>query len=141
METSAEGGAHLTGTEPESFPALCRLGLGPAELVALRRKGYVAQDDRGHGHDGYWRLRFRLGGRARTVYLGRDPQLVEAVRNELSLLQQQHHQERRIAKVTSEGKKVLRAAKRRLGPVLRQLGYRYHGDAMRKQRGDKNVVR
>jgi len=107
----------------------------------LRRKGYLTQDDRGRGHGGYWRLRFRFDGRARAVYLGRDEVLVEHIRRELKELQQEHQENRQIAKLTAQGNKALRAAKRRLEPVLQQLGFHYHGETMRKMRGDKKVVR
>jgi hypothetical protein len=101
----------------------------------------LTKDERGHGHDGYWRLRFRFGGRARTIYLGRDAQFVAAVRRELNELQRERNQARRITQVASDAKKMLRAAKRRLEPVLQQLGVHYHGDVMRKNRGDKKVGR
>lgn len=101
----------------------------------------MTQDDRGHGHEGYWRLRFRLDGRARTVYLGRDAQLVAAVRQELNELQQERDQTRRIAHIAASAKKTLKDAKQRLEPVLQQLGFHYHGDVVRKKRGDKKVSR
>ena len=37
---------------------LRQCGVDDAELEALRQQGYLTQDDRGQGHDGYWRLRF-----------------------------------------------------------------------------------
>lgn len=121
----------------QAFPTLRRLGLGEEELTALRRKGYLVQDDRGHGHAGYWRLRFRFNGQTRTLYLGRDAQLAEQVRVELAVLQGERRRNRQIAQLTSETKKVLRAAKQRLEPVLNELGFHFHGNAMRKTRGDK----
>lgn len=127
--------------EVEPFSTLRRLGLGCAELKVLRRKGYLTQDDRGHGHGGYWRLRFRRDGRARAVYLGRDEALVEQVRRELDELQHEHQENRQIAKLTVQGNKALRAAKLRLEPVLQQLGFHYHGDVVRRKRGDKKVER
>ena len=138
METSLEIRiAPLAGAAGHAFPTFHRLGLGDEELAALSRKGYLAQDDRGHGHAGYWRLRFRFHGRTRTLYLGRDAQLVEQARGELAALQRDRRRTRRIAQVTKETKKILRAAKQRLEPVLKELGFRYHGDVIRKTRGDK----
>jgi len=107
----------------------------------MRRKGYLTPDDRGHGHAGYWRLRFRLGGVARAVYLGRDISLIEQVRHELAELQQEHVRDRRVDRLVRHGNKLVRTTKRRLEPALKQLGFHYHGDALRKIRAAKSVGR
>ena len=41
---------------------------------------------------------------------------------------------RRLAKTVAEGKRALRQVKQRSAPAIAQLGYRYHGDALRKTR-------
>jgi hypothetical protein len=105
----------------------------------LKRKGYLTQDDRGHGHAGYWRIRFRIGERVRTVYLGRDANLVEHVRIELSALQEEQRQTRQLTKVASESKKILRTAKKKLKPLIGSLGFHFHGSAMRKNRQEKRI--
>jgi hypothetical protein len=107
----------------------------------MKRKGYLTQDDRGHGHAGYWRLRFRIGEKVRTVYLGRDADLIERTRTELTALQQELREARRIAKVAAEAKKTLRAAKRKLVPAVGALGFHFHGSSIRKTRSDEHVVR
>ncbi len=120
-----------------SFPTLRGLGLGDAELNALRSQGYLTQDDRGHGHAGYWRLRFRVGDKVRTIYLGRDGNLVECAQTELAALQREVRETRRITEVTWETKMALRIAKKRLEPALGALGFHFHGSAIRKSRRDK----
>lgn len=75
------------------------------------------------------------------MYLGRDALVVDQVRDELKELQAARDHERRIAEVATEGKAMLRSAKRRLQPVLKQLGYHYHGDIVRKIRGGEIVDR
>ena len=124
-----------------SFPTLRRLGLGDEELTALRRKGYLTQDDRGHGHGGYWRLRFRTADGLRTVYLGRDQDLVDRTHTELMTLQQELHEARRIGKLAAEAKSILRTAKRKLVPAMGALGFHFHGSSIRKTRSDKQARR
>ena len=124
-----------------SFPTLRQLGLDDAEIDALRSKGYLTQDKRGRGLAGYWRLRFRFERRTRTVYLGRDERLVAQVRKELGALQNQLSLRRQCMHVTAEGSRQLRAVKVRLAPVLRQLGFHYHGDTIRKFRGDAKIAK
>ena len=125
----------------DSFPTLRQLGLDDAEIDALRSKGYLTQDKRGRGQAGYWRLRFRYERRTRTVYLGRDERLVAQVRKELGALQNQLSLRRQCMHVTAEGSRQLRAVKVRLAPVLRQLGFHYHGDTIRKFRGDAKIAK
>jgi hypothetical protein len=75
------------------------------------------------------------------VYLGRDERLVDQVRHELDELQHDHYQKRQIAQLTALGNQAIQAAKRRLEPVLQQLGFHYHGDTIREICGDKHIVR
>lgn len=136
MEAAHEvDGQELDRIATEPYSTLRRLGLGDEELATLRRKGYLEQDDRGQGHAGYWRIRFRVGDRARTVYVGRDVDLVERVRTELQDLQKGRRRSRQLATLASDVRKNLRAAKRQLEPVLKEMGHHYHGNAIRKTRG------
>jgi hypothetical protein len=107
--------------------------------MALRSQGYLTQDNRGHGHDGYWRLRFRLEGHFRTVYLGRDVELLDRVRAELGMLRQRQRARRRLFQFEKQARQGLRAAKKRLIEPLQQLGMHYHGDAIRKRRSNQLV--
>lgn len=137
MESNQSALAREACNQPdaESFPALRQLGLGDEELNSLRNKGYLTQDDRGHGHAGYWRLRFRHDRRTRTVYLGRDAGLVARVQQELSLLQTPFRLRRQCTLASQEGSQLLRDVKKRLGPLLQEIGFHYHGDTLRKTRG------
>jgi len=67
--------------------------------------------------------------------------LVDQVRDELKELHSERDQQRRISEVAEHGKEMLRTAKRRLEPILERLGLHYHGDLVRKIRGDKHVDR
>ena len=139
MEITIEfSAATRDGPAAQSFPTLHRLGLQRAELEVLRRQGGLVCDDR--GSCGYWRLRFRFAGRTRAVYLGRQLRLVAEVRGELELLRRERRARRELEEITAAGKRTLRAAKRRLEPVLQQLGLHYHGDALRKIRGGLAVA-
>jgi hypothetical protein len=117
-----------------SFPALRALGLGDDDLAIVRRNGYLQQDRRACQGGGYWRLRFRKGGRLRTVYLGREPRRVDPVKRELSLLQARRTARREQVREVRQGREVLRGAKARLAPILEQYGYHFHGDVIRKLR-------
>jgi hypothetical protein len=132
-DNSASGEADRDA-DVQRFPVLQQLGLLSAELVALREQGYLTQDDRGHGHAGYWRLRFRFDGRMRTIYLGRDVELLDRVREELGLLREPRRIRRQLVDVARQTRQALRAAKQRLAGPLRQIGMRFHGDCIRKCR-------
>ena len=104
------------------------------ELDVLRRAGYVQQDSRAPGQSGYWRLRFRAHGHTRTIYLGTDLSFVERVRRELAALQAASRQAREVARVVRVSKRTLRECKRRLVPILAEVGLHYHGSSLRKRR-------
>ena len=100
----------------------------------MRKQGYLSQDDRGQGHSGYTRLRFRLSGHTRTVYLGRDEKLIDRIRLELSVLRQGQRLHHELVQLEKQARKTLCSAKKRLAEPLRMLGLHYHGDAVRKFR-------
>ncbi len=87
-------------------PALVGLGVSSLELEVLRRSGYLERDRR-RGQS-YWRLRFRHLGRLRSVYIGADTLLVDQIRYELDLLQDQHRRNQELARAVRQSKKKLR---------------------------------
>jgi hypothetical protein len=116
------------------FVALGRLGLMAPQLAALRQQGYLQADGRGGTMPGYWRLRYRVEGKTKTAYVGADARFVEQVRRELAALQAPLRERRQLARMTRQAKQAYRSVKRQLVPVLAGLGYRYHGDVIRKSR-------
>jgi hypothetical protein len=100
--------------------------------MILQRSGYLTQDDR--RGTGYWRLRFRSGRKTRTVYLGRNEQLVAEVRRELARLQQERRLCQSLEKTAQQARHLLQDSKQRLKPVLRALGLHYHGEILRRFR-------
>ena len=82
----------------------------------------------------YWRLRFRHLGRLRSVYIGTDNLLVDQVRYELDLLQDQHRHDQELARAVRQSKKKLRVLKARVASGLAGIGLYYHGDQLRKRR-------
>jgi hypothetical protein len=79
-------------------------------------------------------LRFRFHGRLRTVYVGRDQQRIQEVSAELESLRYRVRFGRQAERLAKAGRRTLRAAKRRVATALQELGYYYHGDAIRKSR-------
>ncbi len=79
-------------------------------------------------------LRFRHLGRRRSVYIGTDNLLVDQVRYELDLLQDQHRHDQELARAAHQVTKKLRVLKSRLASQLGRLGFHYHGDQLRKRR-------
>jgi hypothetical protein len=72
----------------------------------------------------------------RTVYLGANDAFVVDVRRELAALQAAHHRNRQLARAVGNGKRALRRAKLWLAPILADLGFHFHGDVVRKCRGE-----
>ena len=124
---SAQGPRRTRGFNPSQS----RLS-ATTTLHALRRQGYL--DSRFRNATRYWRLRFRSGGRLRTVGIGYDPGLVQRVQHELRQLQSPRRRRLELAKITRRGARQLRRAKQTLAPVLAQLGLHFHGGAIRKYR-------
>lgn len=120
--------------DSEQFVALHSLGLDDQELTVLSRQGYIQRDIRLASGRGYWRLRFRIVRRTRTVYLGTNELFVEQVKRELDWLQSARRRKRKLARAVHSGKNVLRQAKARIVPALAELGFHYHGDSLRKRR-------
>ena len=117
----------------EPWPALRALGLEVRELEAVGRQGYLSRRPGGGGGD-YWRLRFRLEGRLRTVYVGSDVVLVAAVRRELAELRGRRTARRRRRALVAGTQRNYRAWKRRAGVLLAPFGLHFHWNTLRKVR-------
>jgi hypothetical protein len=122
------------------FATLRALGLDDDELSALRRQGYIQRDRRAGGSRTYLRLRFRVAGRMRTVYLGTDERLAANVQRELDLLQAPRRKKLQLARAVQLGRQTLRRTKLRLVPTLAELGMHYHGDTIRQRRPKQPFV-
>ncbi len=116
---------------------LAELGLGCAEVAALRRQGFVSREVRGGGRIVY-KLRFRLDRRQRVKCLGADDELARQVEQTLSKLQHPRHKALAIGRLHREAARLLRDSKRRIEPWLGAAGYRFHGQALRRARRRKS---
>ena len=114
--------------------SLADIELTSEEKAALSRQGFVGAEKRGE-RGPYYRLHFRLHGRQTTRYLGRDPAVAERIRNELAVWQHNCHLARRIARLHQEARRVIRESKARMGPLVLEAGYQFHGFTLRRPRG------
>ena len=112
---------------------LADLGLEPDDHDALQRQGFVSVEYRGR-RGPFFKLRFRLDGRQRVVYLGQDVGVAEQVQHELAELQAHHKLEQRLARLKAEALALVRESKRRLQPYLHCAGLRFHGLEIRGTR-------
>jgi hypothetical protein len=117
---------------------LAELGLGSAEVAALKRQGFVSCEARGGGRIVY-KLRFRLDHRQRVKCLGADEALARRVEETLSRLQHPRHKALALGRLTRETARLLRDGKRRIEPWLAAAGYRFHGQALRRPRRRKRA--
>ncbi len=116
-------------------PALARLRLEQEALEALRRGGFVARQHR-RGRV-YFRLRFRVGGRQVTRYLGSDPQVAAQVERALEQWQQARRLDLELGRLAREANRKLRRAKQQLMPEVRTYGLYFHGLSVRRKRADR----
>jgi hypothetical protein len=114
--------------------ALQQLPLSNDDVEALTMQGYVQVDKRGNEQPGYARLRFRAGGKTRTVYLGGDHVFVQQVKAELEVLRRPARARREALQFAKEGRRTLRRIKQQLTNLLPQVGMHLHGDRIRKDR-------
>jgi hypothetical protein len=112
---------------------LTELGLTAEELHALKSQGFVSQERRGPAQPTF-KLRFRYGGRQRVRSLGKDPAFAASVNRELAQVQARKRLDRKLAHLICGASKTLRQAKQRLVPLLAEVGYAFHGQAIRKRR-------
>ena len=121
-------------SRPGEGVSLYDLGLQPAELAALCSQGHLEMDTRRGGEQKIVRLRFRMGGRKRTIYVGCESTGIAKIASELAQLQAAHKQVRQLKQVTRRGRIALRAAKAKLVPLLPLVGLHYHGNVLRTAR-------
>jgi hypothetical protein len=116
-------------------PVLARLRLGQKELEALRRGGFVAREHR-RGRV-YYRLRFRVGQRQVTRYVGTDQELAAQVQRALEHWQRPRRLDLELGRLAREANRKLRRAKQQLRPKLRTCGLYFHGLSVRRKRADR----
>ena len=116
---------------------LTRLGLNEDDVEALALQGFVAAEDRqyrGARLGPYFKLRWRMHGRQRTKYLGRDAQLAEVVANAIADLQRENLLAREVARMMTAARKSLQETKKQMAKVMANRGRYYHGYTCRKRR-------
>ncbi len=113
---------------------LKRLGLDDAALAALRGQGFVSCERRRPHHAPIYKLRYRVQGKQRTRYLGSEPAVIAAVRQELADLQQGVRRAREMQRLLRRVRSGLRHARETLAPVLSSQGYHFHGTTLRRRR-------
>jgi hypothetical protein len=128
--------ANLENSRPDAqldHPALLLIAARP-DLFA--RQGHVAATWRrrnalNKAFGPYYQLRYRQDGRQRAVYLGRDGQLVQKVRQELQKLQCPSAERRALNRLERHIGRSLRMQKLTLAALLRPLGLRLKGREVR----------
>jgi hypothetical protein len=96
-------------------------------------------DRRLGGRTLYWKLRFRFGGRLRTIYVG-DAAKAARVQAELDEWQAARASRRERARWERAARATLRESKARLRPVLERIGFFFHGDGVRRRRPSTSAV-
>ena len=126
---------HISVESIESgYPQLARLQLSPEVLATVAQQGTVQRETRGPGGSSYFKLRYRLDGKQRVKYLGADLQLATEVAQELESLQRAVRQRRELRSNLKQARRVARQVRRSAAGLLENLGYRFHGGALRKKR-------
>ena len=108
-----------------------RLGLTAEELAALKAQGFVSYESR-RGQV-FFKLRFRINGKQRVCYLGKDLAVVEQVQEWLAELQAIRKTEIEVGRLVREAGQKLRNCKEELSPLLAEAGYRFHGLSIRQR--------
>ena len=116
----------------EETPLLSRLGLSVEEIAALRRQGFVSRDQR-RGRT-LFKLRFRMpsDGRQYVRYLGGDPAVAEAVRQELAQIQRVRRLDLELGKLRRKIAESLRCRWKCAAPQFKPLGCHFHGRTIRQ---------
>lgn len=130
--------ARQATTSKMTFPALSALGLNSEQLAALAERGSLCQEDHG-GEKRYCRLRFRVGQRQQTRYVGSKQGFVAQVRRELMRLQAGGRSRRELRRLADKARRIARQKKRSLTPLLERAGLAFHGRAIRRRRVDRKA--
>jgi hypothetical protein len=109
------------------------LHLEAATIALLERQGFVQAEQRSPSSIVY-KLRFRSQGRQHVRYLGTDNALAERVREALKNLRRRRECESQLSQLAGQVGRRLRSAKGELAPLLHELGYHFHGQAIRRRR-------
>jgi hypothetical protein len=125
--------------KPDAAALFGKLGLTGEDLAALAEQGFVSAEYRFRGHRRYGpfhKLRWRVAGRQRVRYLGRNPILGERVRLALAAWQAPRRTQRVSAALLHSVRRALRAAKAAAAPQLACEGRYLHGYIARRRRRD-----
>lgn len=126
-------------TSEAAAAELAALGLSRAELAALTDQGCVIAERRG-ASTSVFKLRFRLGGRQKTKYLGSDAAAAARIGQALAAWQAPRQRDRRLRCCAAKGRALLRDVKRRLEGSLQAAGFKFHGRAIRRPRCSGPVI-
>jgi hypothetical protein len=107
--------------------------LSATELAALGRQGFVSVERPARGRPRA-KLRFRVRGRQRVIYIGVDEALVAALAAELRRRQQTRRSVRNARTVAQECRRRRRQWRAELGPQLAESGFHLHGYELRRRR-------
>jgi hypothetical protein len=122
---------HRQASEALQGSLLCRLRLTAEDLAALKRQGAVQVEQRGGKSIG--KLRFRRGGKQVVRYIG-GAEVARQVQEELIKWQAGCRKSRALLHLTKAARAALRESKVILAPHLAQIGYQFHGLAIRRRR-------
>ncbi len=140
VEQMDHAALHLMATRPELFArqgtvvATWRLVGCVKRTRSARCVSHTLPPSMGEGtvrYGPYYCLSYRNEGRQRSIYLGREGPLVEAVRRTLAGLQQPRRQWRAIERLRRQVGSALRIQKGRLDVQLRAYGLRLQGFEVR----------
>ena len=106
MPNTTEVDAGPVNRDQQAPAGLAGLKLGARELRALRRQGFVARERRGGGW--VYRLRFRVGGRQTTRYVGTDAAKAAEVQQSLAAWQAGRCLELELGRLVSQAGRELR---------------------------------
>src|SRR5262245_12299671 len=120
--------------ENVNVPApLSELRRPASELAALRTQGVIVARPRGRNREAYF-LRFHMGGREKTCYLGVDRVRALAISAALEQWQQPHRVARKLERMRSEAGQLLRSAKAALSGAMQGSRFHFHGRTIRQRR-------
>jgi hypothetical protein len=108
-------------------------GLPAADRAALARNGFVSAERRTTGATTY-KLRRRAGGRQHVRYLGSDGEAAARAAAAVAALQAPRKRARDLARAVAAARAELRRVRAAAGPALAEIGYQYHGLAIRRAR-------
>ena len=80
------------------------------------------------------KLRFRVEGRQRAIYLRADDEFVARIKTEIADFQSPHRKSRELRRLEAEARQCLRKVKAHLEPQLLPAGFHFHGHAIRRMR-------